>query len=479
MAAFLIPLLTGAIQGASAKEEQQRELEAATIQDKLKASYLDMIEKKKDLDTQRKEAQKIVGGLRGIEFKDGTLDDTQLAAVATNPKLAGALFKKLDEEPEWFKQNDSKSLIKILGNTDPTKDINKHLDDVYRLQKNTAVDVEKYFAPAEDASFFSRSRSRSNLLAATKMAKQLGVSLPDLLAGYQPTSNLAPQLATIDPSILAKPLEFDKEVSKAKANHLKALDSGDPTAIKKTDTTLGHVIIINEMLRAEKMLEPEIQSDMITKILKLKAEGKQTESDNMAVLLEQRQELLRKAKDPQEATQASLVTAANSGISSRMQSLIPGKFVSVLQPDGTITMTPKSIADDAFKTALAKSKNELIAQFTNPDGTAKSELYKNALISVGVNFKDNKAVPAGINILEAPPKPGAAPAAAAPAANRSVVAPSSAPSSAPSLAPSSGQLQLGKEYSYTPPPPVPSAVLNKAKENAPALRWDPETKSFK
>lgn len=473
MAAFLIPLLTGAIQGASAKEDQQRELEAATIQDKLKASYLDMMEKKKDLDIQRKEAQKIVGGLRGIEFKDGTLDDTQLAAVATNPKLAGALFKKLDEEPEWFKQNDSKRLIKILENTNPTKDINKHLDDVYRLQKNAAVDAEKYFAPAEDASFFSRSRSRSNLLAATKMAKQLGVSLPELLAGYQPTSNLAPQLATIDPSILAKPEEFDKVKSKEEAKYLAAQKSGDPKAIAQAETAIGYIVLLEEKLRLEKKSENEIQSDMVNDIQKLGKQGKTTEANNLMVLLDQRQELLKKAKgDENKVTQANWITIANRAMSSRMESLIPGKFISTIGIDGTVTMTPKGIADKEYKSALTRSKNEIIADFTNADGSPKSDLHKNALMSIGISVKDGKVVQEEPKMLEAPPKPGAAPAApaAAPAANRSI---------APSSAPSSGQLQLGKEYSYTPSPPVPSAVLNKTKENPPALRWDPETKSFK
>ena len=470
MAAFLIPLLTGALQGATAKEDQQRELEAVTIQDKLKASYLDMMEKKKDLDIQRKEAQKIVGGLRGIEFKDGTLDDTQLAAVATNPKLAGALFKKLDEEPEWFRQNDSKSLIKILENTDPKKDINKHLDDVYRLQKNAAVDVDKYFAPAEDASFFSRSRSRSNLIAATKMAKQLGVSLPELLAGYQPTSNLAPQLATIDPSILAKPEEFDKVKSREEAKYLAAQKSGDPEAIAKAEAAIGYIVLLQEKLRVEKKSENEIQSDMVNDIQKLEKQGKTTEAKNLMVLLDQRQELLKKAKgDENKVTQTNWITMANRALSSTMESLIPGKFTVSIGLDGTTIMTPKGLADQEYKQALATSKNLIIADYTNADGSPKSEYHKNALTSIGVFTKDGKVVPEGIRMLQAPPKAGAAPAPAAAPASRSV-----APSSAP--------LQLntqGAAGAPGSPPPVPSSVLNKAKENPPALRWDPETKSFK
>ena len=47
MVAFLLPLLTGALEGFAEKTKQEDEANAASIQEKLKSSYTTILEKKK------------------------------------------------------------------------------------------------------------------------------------------------------------------------------------------------------------------------------------------------------------------------------------------------------------------------------------------------------------------------------------------------------------------------------------------------
>jgi hypothetical protein len=80
-----------------------------------------------------------------------------------------------------------------------------------------------------------------------------------------------------------------------------------------------------------------------------------------------------------------------------MEELIPGKFISTVALDGTITMTPKSIGSTEFQAAMTKAKNEVVNDFTS-NGAPKSEFHKNALISIGVGFRDGRPVVGG-NVL--------------------------------------------------------------------------------
>ena len=60
-------------------------------------------------------------------------------------------------------------------------------------------------------------------------------------------------------------------------------------------------------------------------------------------------------------------------------------------------MTPKAIGDTEFKAALTKAKQEVVNDFT-AKGAPKSDFHKNALISIGVGFRDGKPVVGG-NVL--------------------------------------------------------------------------------
>jgi hypothetical protein len=396
---FLIPLLQGALEGFTEKTKQEDEVNAASIQEKLKASYTTRLEKKKELDTERAAATKVVNSLRGIEFADGPLDNSQLINIATKPKLAESILKKLDDDPEWFKKT-NRGFIRQVEGVDPTIDINKHFDDVYRLQKEAAVNAEALFAAREDASFFEKRTARKNLLVAKQTAAKLGVSLEDLMSTYKPSSAFVSNMGKVDPSALTKAEDFDKMEKRLKAEFVTAQQSGDKEAIAKADANIGRLVILNEKMRVEKKSEAEIQSDMVTEIQKAMSEKNPSKAKNLEALLQQRKVLLRELPTPsapEKTTQSNWITIANRSVSSRMEELIPGKFISTVALDGTITMTPKAIGDTEFKAAMTKAKNEIINDFTI-NGVPKSDFHKNALISIGVNFRNGKAV-AGGNVL--------------------------------------------------------------------------------
>jgi len=461
---FLIPLLTGALEGFTEKTKQEDEVNAASIQEKLKASYTTRLEKKKELDTERTAATKVVNSLRGIEFADGPLDNSQLINIATKPKLAESILKKLDDDPEWFK-NTKRGFIKQVEGVDPTIDINKHFDSVYRLQKEAAASAEAFFAAPEDASFLEKRTARKNLITAKQTAAKLGVSLEDLLATYKPSSSFVSNMGRVDPSALTKPEDFDKMEKRLKAEFVKAQQSGDPEAISKADSNIGKLVILNEKLRLEKKSEAEIQSDMVTDIQKAKSEGTpagQSKAKNLEALLQQRKVLLQALPTvtAEKTSQSNWITIANRAVSSRMEELIPGKFISTVALDGTITMTPKSIGSTEFQAAMTKAKSEVVNDFTS-NGAPKSEFHKNALISIGVGFRDGRPVVGG-NVLttadvEAQKAAAAASAAPAPAPTAPVVPASTAsgratPSPAlplpytPQGQPDTSKLIAGKTY---------------------------------
>jgi hypothetical protein len=106
-------------------------------------------------------------------------------------------------------------------------------------------------------------------------------------------------------------------------------------------------------------------------------------------------------------------------------------------------MTPKAIGDTEFKAAMTKAKNEIINDFTI-NGVPKSDFHKNALISIGVNFRNGKAV-AGGNVLTTADVDAAKAAAAG--------TPAPAVSGTPAPAPAASSPRLGAR----PTAPAPAA----------------------
>jgi hypothetical protein len=437
MVGFVIPLVSGLITGAAKAGIANEEKDAAAIQEQLKAAYTERSERKKEIDTQRNEATKVVNSLRGIEFADGTLDNSQLINIASKPDLAKSILKKLDDDPEWFKKT-SKGFVRQVEGVDPTTDIAKYFKEVYTLQKEAAANAETFYGVNnEDAGFFDKMKASRQLRTARQTAAKLGVSLDDLLSTYKPTSAIIRSQGSVDPSALAKPKDWNKVESEVQSNLFEAQRSGDPERIAKADADMGRVILVKEKMRLNQP-EADIRSDLVNEIQALDKAGKTDEANNKRALLKQRQMLLDKADGETKVTQANFISVANKAVEARMQSLIPGKFISTVGLDGTVTMQPKGIDDKGYKGALAKSRNEVIADFTTKDGKPKSDLHKNALTSIGVNFDADgivvKSEPTSLSAQDLTPAAPAAPATPAASAASTPAAPAKPAASAPAPA---------------------------------------------
>ena len=451
---FLIPLLQGALEGFTEKTKQEDEINAAQIQEKLKSSYTRRLEQKKELDTERAAATKVVNSLRGIEFADGPLDNSQLVNIATKPKLAESILKKLDDDPEWFKKT-NRGFIKQVEGVDPTIDINKHFDDVYRLQKEATANAEALFAAPEGASFLEKRTARNNLLVAKQTAAKLGVSLEDLMSTYKPASSFVSNMGRVDPSALTKPEDFEKIKSRLMAEHTAAGISKDPVAIKKADDNLAALNLTEQKMRFTKMTQEDIKSDLAQKIIaakKLNTPEGQNTARNLEVELQQYKVLTANLPTPERVTQANWVSIANSAVRSRMDYLIPGKFISVLNKDESISLSPKGISDVEFQAALTKAKTEIINDFT-VKGVPKSDFHKNALMSIGVSFGGGKPVIGGM--LTSADVDAAKAAATA-------TAPTAAPAAAPAASPRLGASTRGGPMAPQPKPAAPAASATPA-----------------
>jgi hypothetical protein len=115
-------------------------------------------------------------------------------------------------------------------------------------------------------------------------------------------------------------------------------------------------------------------------------------------------------------------------------------------------LTHKGIAATEFQAALMKAKSEIINDFTI-NGVPKSDFHQRALMAIGVNFRNGKAV-AGSNVLTTAdvdaakaaaagtpaPAVSGTPAPAAPTASspRLGARPTAPAPAAPALAPQAG-----------------------------------------
>ncbi len=292
----------------------------------------------------------------------------------------------------------------------------------------------------------------------------------DLMATYKPSSSFVSNMGRVDPSALTKPEEIEKMKSRLQVEFLKAKESGDPAAIAKADRNIANVVLLNEKLSLDNKSEAAIQSGLITDIQTAQAKGTpqgQADARIAEAKLIQRKRLAQALPTVtvERTTQSNWISIANGALMRRMEESIPGKFIPVVSADGTISLTPKSIGATEFQAALNKAKNEIVSDFTS-NGAPKSEFHKNALISIGIGFRNGRPVVGG-NVLttadveaqkaaaaaSAVPAPAPAPTApVVPAVPTSTASGRSTPTSAlplpytPEGQPDTSKLIAGKTY---------------------------------
>ena len=248
-----------------------------------------------------------------------------------------------------------------------------------------------------------------------KYARGMGVSLEELRnveKAKRPTGS-----ATFDMSVLQEPKEFKQLKDQAQVDLLNAKEANDPKAVNSASEKLARINTIEEIGKVEKKTEAQIQSDLITEIQQKQAAGDKQGAATATTLLRQRQALTKAPgsgkTDADKISQSNLIQVATRTRASTIeQQLPPGQLITSTDAQGNVTMTLRDLSQgDLFRRGDAIAANAIIKEMTKPDGTPRSEMHKNAMMSAGIRFDDaGKAIRPVIPEL---PVRGAPPPAAA------------------------------------------------------------------
>jgi hypothetical protein len=138
--------------------------------------------------------------------------------------------------------------------------------------------------------------------------------------------------------------------------------------------------------------------------------------------------------DADKISQTNLIQVATRTRATTIeQKLPPGQLITTTDAQGNVTMTLRDLSQgDLFRQGDAIAANAIIKEMAKPDGTPRSEMHKNAMMSVGIRFDDagkairpvvpelptkgGKTPPTNTPAVAPPTQGGPTPAAPAPAA---------------------------------------------------------------
>jgi len=226
-------------------------------------------------------------------------------------------------------------------------------------------------------------------------------------------------MAQVDVGSFHKKPEFKDVKDKAQLDVLDAQQSGDVTKISSATENLGRIIAIEEISKTSNKTEAQIQSDLISEIQDKQAKGDKKGATLAQTLLRQRQ-ILAKAPGGDGKTDADKITQSNLiQVATRTRTTIiedtlpPGTFITSTDAQGNVTMTLRDLSQgDLFRRGNAIAANAIIKEMSKPDGSPRSEMHKNAMMSAGIRFGDDgkpiKPVVPDLPVKGGTPKPSAA-----------------------------------------------------------------------
>lgn len=391
-----------------------------------------------------------------------------------NAKANRELTNKMAEDEQWIKTNYSNAtpeqVAALVGNPVALEALKK-TDDPYKIdlnnyikiaQGNESPDVAAKRIQALPALVGKVKESMTDKMGATqrqsplgglikdfgetsyestmgKLAKSQGMSMADLQATSRvarPTTGAKFDMAAID-----KPKDLAEVKKQVELDLYNANQSGDQQAVNKALEKVASITTVETTMNTKNKSEAEIQTQMINDIQKKQAEGDKQGVAIATSLLKQRQQLLKAPKedgktDADKISQANLIqTATRTRATTIEQVLPPGQLITSTDAQGNVTMTLRDLTQgDRFRQGDAIASNAIIKEMTKPDGTPRSEMHKNAMMSVGIRF-DNEGKAIRPAIPELPVK-----GAKSGATSRGTLLPSqpapAAPTAAPTVAPS-------------------------------------------
>jgi len=389
--------LGGVAKGASESIEELEKLNTTQINNSVKSMYHNYQEYKKEVEKKKESLRNTVGTLRGLKFDDGPLDDEQLIALATNPKLADQIADTLTKNPDKL-VGLSKSFI-TAANVPKGQKFDDFLNN---YGKKAALSSEEFAEAAsnKEEGILNKMIYGQNVKKIRVASRQLGVK-PEELYAYGASKDMPSYSASleVDYSKLKDKPDFKKLEDDAKIAMYNAKQSGTEEQQAKAAENLGHITFVNEFGDKKDKTQNQIEADYANKVIKLQKEGKPKEAAEMEAELKRWQKLvanplLAAKTDADKISQANLIVTASKAMEATFKSYLPqGAFTTKENLDGSVSLQVASfVKPEQEALALNAGRSVLIKEMTK-DGKPKSEMHKNALMSAGIQFdQDGNAV---------------------------------------------------------------------------------------
>lgn len=431
----------GVAKGASESIEELEKLNTTSINASVKSMYHNYQEYKKEVEKQKESLRGTVGALRGLKFDDGPLDDEQLIALASNPKLAEQIADTLTKNPDRL-VGLSKSFI-TAANVPKGQKFDDFLNN---YGKKAALTSEEFATAAsnKEEGFLNKMIYGNNLQKISTASRQLGVK-PEELYAYGSSKGMPSYSASVevDYAKLKEKPDFKKIESDAQVAMYRAKQEGTEDEQAKAAANLGYITFIKEYGEKKDKTQNIIEAEYANKVIKLQKEGKPKEAAEMEAELKRWQKLVANPPaavktDADKISQANLIVTASKAMEATFKSYLPqGAFTTKENLDGTVSLQVASfVKPEQEALALTAGRSVLIKEMTK-DGKPKSEMHKNALISSGVQFDQNgNAVNPKVQYGGGGETPAPAPGSPRLGGPRPAPAPAApAPIEAPALAP--------------------------------------------
>jgi hypothetical protein len=402
----------GVAKGASESIEEMEKLNTTSINASVKSMYHNYQEYKKEVEKKKESLRSTVGTLRGLKFEDGPLDDEQLIALATNPKLAEQIADTLTKNPDRLAKL-SKSFITTV-NVPKGQKFDDFLND---YGKKAALTSEEFAEAAsnKEEGFLNKMIYGNNLKKITSASRQLGVK-PEELYAYgasksMPTYEGAVQ---VDFAKLQKTPEFKDLKDQAMVTMYRAKQEGTDEQILAAAKNMGAIKgteIMAELKEKPKVTQQDIEIDYGKRILEAtdpKQKAKLTSE------LRTQQEIwanpsLKKLTEGERITTGNKLTAYKGIINSTVSNYLPPGSFKTNPITGDLEVSELAKSSD-FATGKAAGMEAAIKFGTGPDGKPRSKEDQLALASVGIQFdQDGKAFAPKVAFAasEAPAAPAA------------------------------------------------------------------------
>lgn len=427
MSFMLKSFLGGAAEGLTSKLNKDEK----DAQELAKIQFATMYKTDQENKSKREELRnKLTSNVEFIRGYFPQLTGDQLFETAKNPAVMDKLVQVSKERDFDPSKVDPNGIVTIAG-----KATGLDADVLIKDMIDKSIVTAPVAKIPEGLGMFERRNRAIAEDAFNRQAAAMGVS-PDVLRGASQykTPSLETK-ATFNLGVLAKPAGFTEQLEKAKVALVDALSSGDEAKIQTANTNATRFKLAEDMFKTDpKQTEADIQTALSNKIIAANKQGDTKTEKALTTELRMRQELAKRpGEDKEKVTQANYIVIASRAMTSAIENVLPpGSFASVQNPDGTVSLQPKDLASEKlFRQGQASGRAAVIAEFTDPKtGLPKSDMHKNAMISIGIQFDQGGKPIVGAVTPTPTPAPAASGSSAAPRAGTATPAATPAPTGA-------------------------------------------------